>query len=62
VFFVQGAEDLLTHASITAPFVNSLQAPRKVLRTVPGAGHDPNFAMIEAQFRLLVDEVLPLTR
>jgi hypothetical protein len=29
---------------------------------VPGAGHDPNFAMLEAQFRLLKEQVQPLTR
>ena len=58
MYFVQGEEDLLTRASVTRSFVDSLRAPRKKLVMVPRAGHDPNFAMIQAHFRLLKDEVL----
>jgi pimeloyl-ACP methyl ester carboxylesterase len=62
VFFVQGAEDLLTHTSVTRAFFEPLQAPRKTLLMVPGAGHDPNDAMIEDHFRLLMEWVRPLTQ
>ena len=58
MYFVQGEDDLLTLPSVTRSFYDSLRAPRKQLVMVPDAGHDPNFAMIDAQFRLLKDEVL----
>jgi pimeloyl-ACP methyl ester carboxylesterase len=58
MYFVQGEDDLLTLPSVTRGFYDSLHAPRKKLVMVPDAGHDPNFAMIDAQFRLLKDEVL----
>jgi pimeloyl-ACP methyl ester carboxylesterase len=58
MYFIQGEDDLLTVPSVTRAFYESLRAPRKKLVMVPDAGHDPNFAMIEAQFRLLKDEVL----
>ena len=51
MFFVQGEDDLLTRPAVTRAFVESLRAPRKKLVMVPRAGHDPNFAMIEAHFR-----------
>lgn len=62
MLFLQGEEDLLTRPEITRAFYDSLQAPRKKLVMVPQAGHDPNFAMLDAQFRLLKDEVLPLVK
>ncbi len=55
MLFVQGEEDLLTRAAVTRAFVDSLQAPHKKLVMVPGAGHDPNFALIEAHFRVLAE-------
>ncbi len=58
MYFVQGEEDLLTRPEITRAWFQTLQAPRKKLVMVPKAGHDPNFAMIEAHLRVLRDEVL----
>ena len=55
MLFVQGEEDLLTRAAVTRAFVDSLQAPHKKLVMVPGAGHAPNFALIEAHFRVLAE-------
>jgi pimeloyl-ACP methyl ester carboxylesterase len=62
MLFVQGESDLLTRPEVTRAFFETLRAPRKKFFSVPSAGHDPNFAMIEAQFRVLRDEVLPLVR
>jgi pimeloyl-ACP methyl ester carboxylesterase len=62
VFIIQGTEDLLTHTSVTEAFFEPLKAPRKTLLMVPGAGHDPNFAMIEDHLRVLMEWVRPLTR
>jgi len=53
VYLVQGEEDLLTRPGVTRSWFETLRAPRKKLVTVPKAGHDPNFAMIEAQLVVL---------
>ena len=62
MYLVQGEEDLLTRPEVTREWFESLRAPRKKLVMVPRAGHDPNFALIEAHFRVLSDEVAPLTK
>lgn len=62
MFFIQGEADLLTHPSVTRTYFDLLEAPRKKLVMVPRAGHDPNFAMLEAQRKLLQEEVLPLIK
>jgi pimeloyl-ACP methyl ester carboxylesterase len=62
VFLVQGEQDLLTTADITRRWYESIEAPRKKLVMVPGAGHDPNFAMLDAELRVIREEVLPLTK
>jgi len=62
VFLVQGARDLLTTPDVTQQYFNSIRAPEKALVTVPDAGHDPNPPMVDAQFRLLKERILPLAR
>ncbi|QNA90463.1 alpha/beta hydrolase [Massilia sp. Dwa41.01b] len=59
VYLVQGSEDLLTTAAVTQRYFDALQAPVKKLVVVPRAGHDPNLPMVEAQARLLRDEIRP---
>ena len=61
VFFVQGAEDLLTMPEITRKYVDNITAPQKEYIVVPRAGHDPNLPFIEAQLKLLNERVRPLT-
>lgn len=61
VFFVQGAEDLLTMPEITRQYVDSITAPHKEYILVPRAGHDPNLPFIEAQLKLLNERVRPLS-
>lgn len=61
VFFVQGAEDLLTMPDITHQYVNTVTAPQKEYIVVPRAGHDPNLPFIEAQLKLLNERVRPLS-
>lgn len=60
VFLLQGAEDLLTTADVTQAYFDALTAPKKVLLVVPRVGHDPNQRMIDAQFKLLQEQVRPL--
>lgn len=62
VFLVQGEEDLLTPPAVTRAYFERLSAPRKQLVTVPRAGHDPNGPLLAAQWQLLREQVLPLTR
>ncbi|MBI3347525.1 MAG: alpha/beta fold hydrolase [Burkholderiales bacterium] len=62
IFLLQGAEDLLTPPAATQAYFDRLEAPRKQLVMVPKAGHDPNGPMLAAQQRLLLNDVLPLTR
>ena len=62
LFFVQGAEDLLTTPDVTQRYVDSLKAPHKALVVLPQVGHDPNRLMVDAQFRLLRERILPLIR
>lgn len=61
VFFVQGAEDLNTVPEITKRYFDTIHAPEKTYVLVPRTGHDPNVAMVDAQYQLLIRRVLPLT-
>lgn len=60
VFLVQGEEDLLTVPAVTQAWFDRIEAPRKQLVTVPRAGHDPNGPLLDAQLRVLKEEVMPL--
>ncbi|MFT7722760.1 MAG: alpha/beta hydrolase [Roseateles sp.] len=62
VFLVQGEEDLLTPAAVTQAWFDRLTAPAKKLVIVHRAGHDPNGPLLDAQWRVLKDAVLPLAR
>lgn len=62
LFFVQGAEDLLTTPDVTQRYVDSLKAPHKALVLLPQVGHDPNLPMLDAQLQLLRERIAPLVR
>lgn len=62
VFLVQGAEDLNTVPQITKQYFDAIRAPQKAYVLVPRTGHDPNTTMVDAQYKLLIERVLPLTR
>jgi pimeloyl-ACP methyl ester carboxylesterase len=53
MFFVHGQEDLLGPVDIARRYVDAISAPSKTFVAVPRAGHDPNEAMLAAQYRLL---------
>ena len=59
VYLVQGTEDLLTPPDVIQLYFDSLQAPDKAMVLVPMAGHDPNEAMLSAQWQVLTKRVLP---
>lgn len=62
VFLVQGGEDLNTMPQITKQYFDTIHAPQKAYVLVPRTGHDPNAAMVDAQYQLLIQRVLPLTQ
>jgi pimeloyl-ACP methyl ester carboxylesterase len=59
VFLVHGAEDLVATPEVARRYFDAIVAPRKEFVLVPKAGHDPNPALIEAQYRVLTQRVLP---
>jgi pimeloyl-ACP methyl ester carboxylesterase len=62
MFFVQGAQDLLFTPDVIQRYYDSLKAPQKALIMLEHAGHDPNQDVIDAEYRLLMDRILPLTK
>jgi pimeloyl-ACP methyl ester carboxylesterase len=62
MFFVHGAQDLLFTPEVARRYVDSLKAPQKAFVLLEHAGHDPNQEVIDAEFKLLKERILPLTR
>lgn len=62
VFLLQGAEDLVTVPSVARSYFDSLSAPQKEFRLLAATGHDPNAALVEAQYDILKRRVLPRIR
>ena len=60
VFMVQGEQDLLTTPEVARRYFDGIKAPAKDMLMVPRTGHDPNPALLAAQWRVLNDWVLPL--
>lgn len=61
-FMVQGAEDLLTPPAATRRYFDRISAPVKEYILLPRTGHDPNQTMVDAQYRVLKERVLPLVK
>jgi pimeloyl-ACP methyl ester carboxylesterase len=59
VFLVQGEADLLTVPEVSRRYFDSLEAPAKQFVLVPRAGHDPNSALMDAAYRLLIEQARP---
>ena len=62
VFLVQGSEDLVTTAEVAKRYFDSITAPQKEYVLLPNAGHDPNAALIDAQYDILKKRILPLLK
>lgn len=62
VFLLQGAEDLVTVPEIARRYFDAIVAPQKAFILLPAVGHDPNTAMVDAQFKVLVERVRPLAK
>lgn len=59
VYLVQGTQDLVTTRDVTQRYYDAIKAPVKKLVLVPRAGHDPNLPMVEAQSKLLREDIRP---
>jgi pimeloyl-ACP methyl ester carboxylesterase len=53
MYFIQGAEDLVTTPEVARAFFVRLLAPRKEFVLVERTGHDPNQASVDAVYAIL---------
>jgi pimeloyl-ACP methyl ester carboxylesterase len=62
MFFVEGAQDLLATPDVAQRYFDTIKAPQKALVLLERAGHDPNQDVMDAQYKLLKERILPLTK
>ncbi|OOG47111.1 proline iminopeptidase [Rhodanobacter sp. C01] len=62
MFFVEGAHDLLATLDVAQRYYDSLKAPQKYMVVLEHAGHDPNQDVVEAEYKMLKERILPLTK
>lgn len=62
VFFIEGEHDLLATPDVARRYYDSIRAPKKGWVLLPHSGHDPNQEVVDAEYKLLREQVLPLTR
>nr|WP_315476633.1 alpha/beta hydrolase [uncultured Undibacterium sp.] len=62
LFLVQGEEDLVTVPEVSKAYFDQIQAPEKAYVLLAKTGHNPNQTSVDAEFTLLKERVLPLTR
>ncbi|MFZ5658108.1 MAG: alpha/beta fold hydrolase [Pseudomonadota bacterium] len=60
VFLIQGKEDLITVPSVTKSYFDQIDAPVKRYVLLDDVGHDPNPLLVDAQYRILKEEIAPL--
>jgi len=62
MFFVEGAHDLLAPPELARRYYESITAPDKGWVLLEHSGHDPNQEVVDAEYKLLRERVLPLAR
>lgn len=62
MFFVEGAHDLLAPPELARRYYDSISAPQKGWVLLQHAGHDPNQDVVDAEYKVLRERVLPLTQ
>jgi pimeloyl-ACP methyl ester carboxylesterase len=62
VYFIEGAHDLLAPPEMARQYYESIRAPQKGFVLLEHSGHDPNQDVVDAEYKLLRERVLPLTR
>jgi pimeloyl-ACP methyl ester carboxylesterase len=62
MFFVEGAHDLLATPDVAKRYYDSIKAPQKDMVVLEHAGHDPNQDVVDAEYRMLKERILPLAK
>jgi pimeloyl-ACP methyl ester carboxylesterase len=62
MFFVHGVQDLLGTPDVAQRYYDSIKAPQKAMVMLERAGHDPNQEVIDAEYRILTERILPLIK
>ena len=62
VFIIHGSEDLVATPDVAKRYFDGIKAPEKEFILVPHAGHDPNLAMIDAQYKIMTERIRPLAQ
>jgi pimeloyl-ACP methyl ester carboxylesterase len=62
MFFVEGAHDLLATPDVAKRYYNSIKAPQKDMVVLEHAGHDPNQDVVDAEYKILKERILPLAK
>lgn len=62
VFFLMGEADYLSSPALARRYFDAISAPKKGFVQIARAGHDPNVPTLEAQWKLLQEQVAPLLR
>lgn len=60
VYFAQGEKDILTPPEITKAYFDKLKAPKKEYFLLPEAAHGHNQAVVDTQYRIVKDYILPI--
>ncbi len=60
VYFIQGEEDIQTPASIGKAYFTKIKAPAKKFILLPGTEHGFNQAVVDTQFRIMKEYIIPL--
>lgn len=53
VYFIQGAEDILTPKAMTEDYFNKLTAPKKEFIVLPDAAHGHNRSVVDMQYEIV---------
>jgi pimeloyl-ACP methyl ester carboxylesterase len=62
VFLIEGKQDLLATPDVARRWYDQIKAPEKGWVLLEHAGHDPNQDVIDAEYKVLRERVLPLAR
>ena len=62
VFMIHGLHDLVATPDVARNYFNSIVAPHKEFLMVPQAGHDLNEALIDVQYKLMLERIRPLAQ
>jgi pimeloyl-ACP methyl ester carboxylesterase len=62
VFLIHGSQDLVAIPEVAQRYFDGIRAPTKEFLVVSNAGHDPNEALVDAQYRTLLQRVRPLAQ